>query len=311
MHYEGFAPLNFRETALGVIAIVFNPTAGGNRAAAFLQKLKKKDDACFLPTRHAGDATILAEQAISDGATTVVAVGGDGTVNEVLNGIARHPDGLRQARLAVLPLGTVNVFAKELNLPTDLDSAWGLITSRSERCIDLPYAIWPGGRTRYFIQMAGAGVDSISIRRIRWRLKKSFGQLAYFWACAETYFLPRPTVVATLETEELTGQWICIGNGRFLGGRFPVFPRAQLDDGFLDIAVFPKVTLAATVRVVARLLTDSLGRSTDVIHRQVRSFTLSGSSDLLFHVEGDIVGELPVSIHINPGALRVVAPVKK
>ncbi|MSU33424.1 MAG: diacylglycerol kinase family lipid kinase [Pedosphaera sp.] len=311
MQYDGFAPFEFNETARGVIAIVFNPTAGGNRAAAFLQKFKKTENACFLPTRQVGDAIILAEQAISDGATTVVAVGGDGTVNEVVNGIARHPDGLRQARLAVLPLGTINVFAKELNLPTDLDSAWHLIISGSERRIDLPYAIWPGGRTRYFIQMAGAGVDSISIGRVRWSLKKSFGQVAYFWACAETYFLPRPTVVATLENEELTGQWIGIGNGRFLGGRFPVFPRAQLDDGFLDIAVFPKVTLAATVRVVARLLIDSLDRSSDVIHRQVRSFTLRGSPDLLFQVEGDIVGELPVSIHISPGALRVVAPVKK
>jgi diacylglycerol kinase (ATP) len=295
-----------------VIAIVFNPTARGDKAISFLRELNGFGrSARLLPTRHAGDASDLARQAVREGATTVVAAGGDGTVNEVLNGLARAPGGLVQARLGVLPLGTVNVFAKELGLPGRLDAAWRVASGESERRIDLPCASWPDGRTRWFVQMAGAGLDSLSISRVSWRLKKAGGPLAYVWACVRTMSQPRPRVVAEVGTERLHGPLICLGNGRFLGGRYPVFARAELDDGLLDLVVFPKVTWITVARVFPRLLNGTFGRSTAAHHRQVTSLTVTGDAGLPFQVEGDNVGPLPVTIRIAAGALRVAAPPKK
>ena len=128
-----------------MIAVIFNPTARGDKATAFRARLTRATQAAqaqgvsieLRPTRRAGDGVVQAHEAVASGCTTVVAAGGDGTVNEVVNGLARWPDGTDRARLAVLPLGTVNVFAKELGIPTDFDAGWQLLLRGAERRVDL------------------------------------------------------------------------------------------------------------------------------------------------------------------------------
>ena len=201
-------------------AIVFNPTAQGDHARRSIDALgRRSGEARLLPTQHAGHATELAAQAVEEGATTVVAAGGDGTVNEVLNGLALAPDGFRRARLAVLPFGTVNVFAKELGIPGDLDGAWETAVGPGERHIDVACLEWDDGRRRRFVQMAGAGLDSLSISRVRWGLKKRLGPVAYLWSCIEVMFLPRPRVLIESEGERWEGVLAAVGNGRYLGLR--------------------------------------------------------------------------------------------
>src|SRR5690349_2259489 len=110
------------------ICIIFNPTARGEKANAFREHLAKISNQCALkPTYAAGSARLLAAEAVREGFTTIVAAGGDGTVNEVLNGIADDPAGLTTARFGILPLGTVNVFAKELKVPEAFDAGWEII----------------------------------------------------------------------------------------------------------------------------------------------------------------------------------------
>ena len=105
--------------------VIFNPTARGEKAKRFRRHLDAFGSQCALKlTAAMGDARRLAAEAVVEGCGTVVAAGGDGTLNEVLNGIGDVPNGFDQARLAVLPLGTVNVFARELGIPTRLDRAW-------------------------------------------------------------------------------------------------------------------------------------------------------------------------------------------
>ena len=295
-----------------MIAVVFNPTARGDKARGFLSHLTRfGDSARLLPTQRAGHAIELASLAVEEGASTVVAAGGDGTVNEVLNGIANRPDGCERARLAILPLGTVNVFAKELGIPMDLDAAWEVARSGGERRIDLPCLDWDDGRRRWFAQMAGAGVDSLSIGRVRWDLKKRIGPLAYVWACLEVMGKPRPRVVAELAGERLEGALATVGNGRYLGGRFPVYANASLEDGQLDLVVFPKVTWPVVVRVFWRLLRDTFHGSPDAVHRRVSEVRLTAPEPLPIHVEGDNVGNLPVTLRLHPGRLRVAVPPKK
>ena len=140
----------------------------------------------FSPTRAAGDARMLAAELVSAGAGTVVAAGGDGTVNEVLNGICDVPDGLQRTRLAVIPMGTVNVFAKELRIPGRFEGAWNVVRTGREWLMDLPLAEFTGPTgarvRRHFILMAGAGLDSAAIERVDWDLKRRVGPLAYIWA---------------------------------------------------------------------------------------------------------------------------------
>src|SRR5207253_6625397 len=117
--------------------IIFNPTAKGNKARHFLEQLGGlATDYGLKKTTCAGDARRLAAEAVREGFETIVAAGGDGTLNEVLNGIGDAPNGFEQARLGVLPLGTVNVFARELGIPIKLESAWETICRGHESRID-------------------------------------------------------------------------------------------------------------------------------------------------------------------------------
>ncbi len=294
-----------------MIAVIFNPTARGDKARHLRRQLDELGRHARLePTRHAGHARELAAGLVRSGCETVVAAGGDGTVNEVLNGLA-DADGLGNARLAVLPLGTVNVFAKELGLPTRFDAAWDLIRQGAERRIDLPMAEFgPAGarQVRAFAQMAGAGLDSRAIALVSWELKKKVGPLAYVWACLHALRGPRPRVTVSVGGERVTGALVTVGNGRFLGGRYPVFPRARLDDGVLDVAVLPRVTWFTLVRIVPSLLRDDFARCRDVVHLQGDRISLTSPDPMPLHLEGDNVGELPADLSLRPKALRVVVP---
>ena len=121
--------------------VIFNPAARGDKARHFRDHLTALSaEVTLKPTYAAGAGRPLAAEAVREGFEVVVAAGGDGTVNEVINGIAEVEGGLARTRVGVLPLGTVNVFAKELGLPTAFDPAWRIIQSGGETRIDLPEA---------------------------------------------------------------------------------------------------------------------------------------------------------------------------
>lgn len=295
-----------------MIAVIFNPTARGDKARRLRRQLGELERQARLePTQHPGHARELAANLVREGCETIVAAGGDGTVNEVLNGIVDAPDGLERARLAVLPLGTVNVFAKELGYPTGFAGAWSVIQQGHERRIDLPVAELglPGARqTRCFVQMAGAGLDSRAIGLVSWNLKKRIGPLAYVWACVLAMRGPRPRVTATVAGQSVTGELVALGNGRFLGGRYPVFPHARLDDGLLDVALVPRMTWLAVARIFPALLRDDFARCRDVVHLRGDRISFTSPDPTPLHLEGDNVGELPAEFSVRPKALRVVVP---
>src|SRR5438105_3825957 len=136
-------------------------------------------------TAAIGDARRLATESVAEGFEVIVAAGGDGTLNEVLNGIGDAPDGFERARLGVLPLGTVNVFAREIALPTRLELAWQIIRQGREQRIDLPSVSFSSNgkeERRYFAQLAGAGLDARAVELVKWQIKKAVGPLAYVLA---------------------------------------------------------------------------------------------------------------------------------
>ena len=132
--------------------VILNPTARGERARRWEERLRAMcGDAVFCATARAGDAEHLARSAVAEGFEQIVAAGGDGTIHEVVNGIAGS-----DAALGLMPMGTMNVFATELGLPAnDLGRCWEIIQARQTRLIDLPMA-----NEKHFVQLAGVGLDA-------------------------------------------------------------------------------------------------------------------------------------------------------
>ncbi len=289
-----------------MIAVIFNPTARGDKAVGFRRQLAALSGPIQLrPTRGPGDASILAAAAAAEGIGTIVAAGGDGTVNEVVNGLAAAGSFPIGPRLGVLPLGTVNVFAKELGLPSDLATGWEIIRAGRGECIDLAWADHGGGR-RWFVQLAGAGLDSQAIAQVDWGLKKRVGPLAYVWAGFRALRSPLPVIRVTGGPEPVSGQLVLLGNGRFYGGRFPVFRGASLSDGRLDLAVLARANLLSLTRAAVAMAAGRLGRFSGIVHQQAPSFSLSAEAPVSFQVEGDNIGFLPASFHIRPRAIQVI-----
>lgn len=294
------------------ICVIFNPTARGEKALRFRAHLGALADQCALkPTVSVGSGRTLAAEAVREGFDTIVAAGGDGTLNEVLNGICDEPNGPARARLALLPLGTVNVFAKELNLPARFKDAWQVIQSGKETTIDLPFAEFTANglpQTRYFAQMAGAGWDSRAIERVDWRHKKRIGGLAYVVAGLKALGGRMPQITVTSGNETTTGELVLIGNGQFYGGRYKVFPLADLRDSLLEVSIIPRVNLHALARGGWGLLTNQLYSSGGVRHFKTASVTLHSVDHVPFHVEGENAGHLPAKFFVQSKALRVVVP---
>jgi len=261
-------------------------------------------------TSGPGHAQVLAAQAVRDGFGVIIAAGGDGTLNEVVNGIAEAPGGLGCAALGVLPLGTVNVFARELGIPWRVKEAWAVIGAGKETVIDLGLAEF--GRNgerqrRHFIQLAGAGIDSRAIELVSWELKKKFGPLAYVVAGLKAWRETRPLISVNVG-EEAIGELALIGNGRYYGGSFPFFPRASLQDGMMEVCVFPKVGLAPMAEAAFGMLTGRLDKMKSARRLQAAVAELASDKRVLLQLDGENAGELPARISIVPRALRVIVP---
>ena len=262
-------------------------------------------------TVSAGGARGLAAEAVGEGFETVVAAGGDGTLNEVLNGIGDAPDGFARARLGVLPLGTVNVFAKEIGLPMGLNQCWEIIRAGNESKLDLPSVEYPmnGAPTRrYFAQLAGAGLDARAIELVDWELKKKLGPLAYVWAGVTALRGPLSQITASNGTQSAIGELALVGNGRFYGGRYRLFPQADMRDGLLDVCVFPKANWLTLARCAGMIL-GGQGLPDGVAQTfRAQTVTLASPSPTPFEVDGENIGHLPATISIGGQKLRVVTP---
>jgi YegS/Rv2252/BmrU family lipid kinase len=292
--------------------VIFNPTAKGDKARSFRRHLDSFGAQCVMKlTAAAGDARRLAAEAVDEGFETVVAAGGDGTVNEVLNGIGDAPQGFERARLAVLPLGTINVFARELAIPTKLQEAWQTICRGQETRIDLPrvqYGTNGAVQRRYFVQLAGAGLDARAIELVQWELKKKLGPLAYVIAGFSALRGLPANITATAGSNSATGGLVLIGNGRLYGGQFRIFPNADLRDGLLEVCVFPRVNWLTLARCGPELLLRGTLPAGAMTAFKAESLTLASPSTAPLETDGELIGHLPATFALDRSRLRVVVP---
>src|SRR5436190_7300156 len=294
------------------ICVIFNPTAKGERAKRFRHHLDAIGAECALkPTTAPGGGRALAAEAVREGFEVIVAAGGDGTLNEVLNGIGDAPDGFARARLGVLPLGTVNVFAREIGMPLSLRRAWEVIRRGRESAIDLPQVEFGApakSQRRWFAQLAGAGLDAHAVELVDWNLKKKTGYLAYVVAGLKALRAKQSKISTELDSQPMTGEQVLIGNGRFYGGPFAVFPEAKLTDGLLDVCVFPRMTWGTLLACSWGLVTGRLHKSGGAQHFQAESFSLTAPTRTALELDGEWVGELPARFTVQRQMLHAIVP---
>jgi diacylglycerol kinase (ATP) len=291
--------------------VIFNPTAKGNKARHFRRHLNEIAADCALkPTQQAGEAAHLAREAVEEGFDTIVAAGGDGTVNEVLNGLAAAPDGPARARLGVLPLGTVNVFALEHGIPFKLQAAFETIRRGTEQAVDLPWVeLQSGGQTKRlcFAQMAGAGIDARAVERVDWATKKRVGRVAYALAFLQALNERRPLVECRVGGERVSGEWVLLGNGRFYAGSYAFFPKAVPGDGLLDVCVYPRLGWWTLMRFALCAAIGRVYAPPDMRHFQCEQLELHSAQRVPMELDGEAAGELPARVSIQRQRLRIIA----
>jgi len=230
----------------------------------------------------------------------IVAAGGDGTINEVVNGLAGT-----QAALGLLPIGTVNVFATELGLPaSDLQQCWQIICEGHTRTIDLPNA-----NGKHFVQLAGIGLDAQAVKETSLAFKRSFGPLSYLVSAAQIASRPPPRlVIESKDANTSEGSFVLIGNGRLYGGPFPFFKRALIDDGLLDVIVFKRIGYLDIIRYLQEVIFSSSITMPELEYFQTTRLRVSSQDDVPVEVDGELIGTCPVEFQMRERGLRVLAP---
>ncbi len=279
--------------------IVLNPAARSQRAAALNATLEAltAGEALIRLTAGPGDARAIANWAVEEGYEQIVAAGGDGTVNEVVNGIVGS-----HAALGILPLGSVNVFAMELGLPKSLKACWAAIQSGHTREIDVPEA-----NGRAFVQLAGVGLDAQVVQETSWDLKRNLGPLSYLVSATHIASRQPPRLVVDSEKGSLKGSFALVGNGRYYGGPFQMFPRAEIDDGLLDVLVFKNLGYFDIFRYLQGIAFGTHLDMHDVEYFQAPQLTVSSEDETPVEADGEVIGCLPVAFKCFHKRLRVLS----
>lgn len=287
------------------IGLIYNPAAGGGKAAtvgAAVQRcLEHQGVAVEVRTTNAPREALFIAEEFAARVDAVVAVGGDGTVNEVINGLAG-----RDVPLGIVPAGTVNVLALELGLPFNVEKACETIARGRTTTLDL-------GRVdgRRFILMVGVGLDALTIRELDPRAKRRYRELAFVWTGLRSYLRHPPLEFSLLvDGERHTATYAVVGNCRYYGGRFGVTTRADPTDGVFDILLHRDRGFARTAAFWAGMPLGLHVRHPDVTYLRGRHVILEGPRDgnVWFQTDGELAGRLPAVVDIEEKALRVFVP---
>lgn len=289
------------------ICFIVNPAAGRGKALKTWTQLEPlarslgKFEVRF--TERPRHGTELARQAVAEGFDRVASVGGDGSINEVGNGLVHS-----QVALAVVPSGTGNDFARTVGIPQDAEAAMRVAFNGKVRPVDVGHLI---GRY-YFFNIAGSGFDAAVSNTIHtaW-YKKLGGTIPYIISVLQTLVTYRPQPM----TVDIDGQsysrkalLISIGNTQFTGGGMMMLPDAICDDGLLDVVIGGDVTKIETLGLLPKIFSGGHKGHPKVEFFRGKRITISSENQLLVNVDGDITGTLPATFEVVPGALLVVTP---
>jgi diacylglycerol kinase (ATP) len=293
---------------MGKICVILNPSAGSIRDLdSVVQRIVRLPQAEIRLTTKAGSAARFARTAIRKGCKIIVAAGGDGTLNEVINGIGEHGGAVQ---VGLLPLGTGNDFARSIGLPTELDAALDVIRAGATRAIDLVRVT--SDDVRYFVNVSAGGFSGLVDEKLTRKMKKTWGPLAYLRSAAAALPDLRAyrTTLAFDNAESLVLDLynVVVANGRYVAGGTLIAPEAAIDDGMLDIILIQKRSVGELALLGAQVALGTHLSSDVIVFRRAAKLTVNSKPGMWFNVDGELVGNEPARFEILPRALRFVVP---
>ena len=258
-------------------------------------------------TTKPGAAARLARTAIANGREIIVAAGGDGTLNEVVNGIGEN---IGDACVGLIPLGTGNDFARTIGVPADVDEAIDLILAGHQRAVDLVRVT--SDEVRYFVNVSAGGFSGLVDEKLTPEMKKTWGPLAYLRGAAAALADLRAyeTTLAFDNTESLRIELynVVVANGRYIAGGTLIAPEASIDDGLLDVVLIPKRSAGELALVAAQIALGAHLSNDAIVFRRAAKLTVNSKPGMWFNVDGELVGNEPARFEIVPRGLRFIAP---
>jgi diacylglycerol kinase (ATP) len=306
---ENMRPAQSTQTSSIVIA---NPTAGSYQQNApqieetisFLRSHGWQAELKL--TQEAGDASKLAREAVQQGINVVIAVGGDGTINEVIQELAGS-----DTALGVLPTGTVNVWAREVGIPLDNEGARAILLNGRTRRVDLGKI-----NDRYFLLMVGIGMDGEVTHTVEKKSVKRFGVLGYLLV-GTWLSLGYPAFRALLQMDERPIRThaiqIVIGNTQLYAGAIKYTWQAKCDDGLLDVCVVRKQSMLGRILVGISFLLRHKKRDQWVRYETGSTISIRTRKPIAVQIDGDAMGytfhgHTPTIVTVAPGSLKVIVP---
>jgi diacylglycerol kinase family enzyme len=307
---------------IATASIIFNPVSGGGKSSRLKHLEEARQilaasgiDADLRPTSAPGHAGEIAARAIAEGAQLIIACGGDGTLNEIVNGMPGS-----KVPIALLPAGTANILAKELRIPWNIPRAAALISRGIPTRIALgvitqgaasstPNA--PAEAPRYFLVVAGAGADGALVHALNPSVKQRTGVLAYWMEGAKQLLRYKfPQFRATTTEEEVLATLVIVGRTKHYGGPFRITTGADLFAEEFELALFCSQSAWRYLIYLPACWLGKLHRLKDVHFIKTNSLRCEalGAHTIYAQVDGEASESLPVTFSIVPDAITVVVP---
>lgn len=295
---------------------IVNPQSGGGSTAAFwqaaLQMLNDRGYEYFWEYTQAGNVGAQVRRAVLErGAEAVIAMGGDGTLYDVLNGIVENDRLINDDLIfAAYPTGSARDFGRTV-FPEGRPDLLTFLEQAKVAPIDIGRCAFEGGEVRYFINSfdVGAGADTCAeVNRDEGRIKRFWknGRLAFKLTALRILMTFKYTdTTVELDNEIFRGSNIILGcgNGRYIGGGMNIFSLAEIDDGLLDVILIPRMSRMKIIRVFSRVYNGTVRLLPGVVYRQTTQVRITAAKALITELDGEIPGTTPVEIKVLPGML--------
>ncbi|MCE5257457.1 MAG: diacylglycerol kinase family lipid kinase [Chloroflexi bacterium] len=296
--------------------IIVNPVAGKGRAAHAANEIKRVFDTLettydLVETSQPGEAIVIAQQAVAEGYDVLVAVGGDGTTHEIINGLMSSCDG-KDCRLAIIPVGSGNDFAAVNNVPFDIEQACKVVIQGNARLVDIGHLRIDDTIDRYFSNTVGIGLDGMVNIEAR-KLPRLRGLLLYFVALLKTVFISLKPFHIDMMVDGVTitqsTLMVSIANGRREGGGFLIAPLAKQDDGLLDLVYTAVLSHLGVLRMIPLFLKGTHLGHPAIKSKQAERITIKSDDPMYMHADGEILGGAAhcVEIEVIPRKLQLIS----
>src|SRR5664280_367051 len=254
-------------------------------------------------TKYPKHATKLAETA-KDIYDLIIAAGGDGTINEVINGMANS-----KATLVIIPFGSTNVLASELGVPSDPKMAAELITMGKKIKMDLGYAK-TSKESRYFSMMLSVGPFAQVIKDTTPEFKKRWGRFAYPFRLIKLLFRYKWHKIYVKHKVESAGYFVIMANIKYYGGEYEIADKANIRDGLLDLVIINRRNPWDIIELIFSIASGKLNKFKRKEYYQTKEADIYSHYNMQIQVDGEVLGMAPVRVEIIPKALNVIAATK-